>query len=185
TIRQLGESGYVRFLAGRAGIKTQSLEPSPPEQVRMLLEQFPADQVMLFFILREAARLRDREGLASAALDGAVAKLLERMQPMAAAIGVEPIADIAALEAAAGRYWPGRDWRGLPAGWFSPLGDDEKQGSVFTAAINRTDSMNRNRHMVRLLAAAVKAGERPFAVVGRNHVPMQVPALRCLLGEDG
>ncbi len=33
TIKKFGESGYVRYLAKAAGIKTQSLEPSPQDEV--------------------------------------------------------------------------------------------------------------------------------------------------------
>jgi len=179
TIRETGESGYLRLLAKQAGIPARSLEPSPPEQMKALLGQFPADQVFLFFVLREAARLRDREGKSGEALDAAVAPMLAR----AAALGAPlPFADVPGLAAATGRYWPGRDWRTLPAAWFSPLAKDSETGGLFLGAINRADSDNRNRHMVRLFAAAVKAGERPFVVVGRNHVPMQAKALACALG---
>lgn len=182
TIRTRGESGYLRFLAARAGITVRSLEPAPPQQIGALLREFPLDQVLLFFTLRETARMRDREQLSGAALDASVSTLLGRMAPLAAAGGLTlPFADIAGLEAAAKRYWPAQDWRALPAGWFSPLADDSETGGVFLGAINRADSTNRNRHMVRLLSEAVAAGERPFAVVGRNHVPMQAPALVCAL----
>lgn len=183
TIRAAGESGYVRFLGKQAGLRTLSLEPSPPAQVKALLSQFPADQVLLFFVLREAARLRDREGLSGAALDSAVARLLDKLKPMGPAIGISlPFSDVAELGVSAARYWPGRDWRTIASDWFSPLADDKETGGRFLAAINRADSNNRNRHMLALIAAASKAGEKPFVVVGRNHVPMLTPALRCATG---
>jgi hypothetical protein len=182
TITRFGESGYVRFLAREVGLRTRSLEMSPPVQAKLLLAGFPADQVMLFFVLREAARLRDREGRSGAALDEAVTVLLQRMQPMAAGLGIEsPLADLAALDAAAAHYWPGRDWRTLPSAWFSPLADDRVTGGRFLGAINRADSNNRNRHMFELIVAAVRDGERVFVAVGRNHVPMLAPALECAL----
>ena len=182
TIARFGESGYVRFLAKERGLAVRSLEPSPPDQAKALLARFPADQVMLFFVLREAARLRDREGRTGAALDEAVATLLQRIQPMAAGLGIgSAFADVAALEAAAARYWPDRDWRSLPAAWFSPSADDRATGGLFLGAVNRADSEGRDRHMAELVLAAVKAGERPFVAVGRNHVPMLAPALECAL----
>jgi hypothetical protein len=182
TIRETGESGYARFLAKQAGIPARSLEPFPPEQMKSLLAQFPADQVFLFFVLREAARLRDREGKSDQALDAAVAQMLTKVAPLAGAAGVPlPFSDVPGLGAAAARYWPKRDWRTFPGGWFSPLANDKETGGVFLGAVNRADSNNRNRHMVRLFSEAVKAGERPFVVVGRNHVPMQARALACAL----
>ena len=49
------------------------------------------------------------------------------------------------------------------------------------AAINAASSEARNAHMYRVLSRAALSGERVFAVVGRNHVPMQAEALRCAL----
>lgn len=186
TIRTRGESGYVRFLAGQAGAEARSLEPSPGEQLGMLLAEHPVDRVLLFFVLRETARLRDREELSGEALDAAVATLLGRSAAMAAQGGLTlPFAHLAGLETAAARYWPGRDWRALPAAWFSPGADDAATGGVFLGAVNRSDSINRDRYMARQLAAAALAGRRVFAAVGRNHVPMQAPALDCALGRAG
>jgi hypothetical protein len=160
TIRNLGESGYLRFLAARAGIPARSLEPSAGQQLGMLLAAHPLEQVNLFFILREAARLRDREGLTGAALDRAVSQLIARSAQLAAGARLTlPVTDLATLDAAVRRYWPGRDWRALPATWMSPGADDA----------------------VRQLVEAVRAGNRVFVVVGRNHVPMQAPALDCAL----
>jgi hypothetical protein len=182
TIRTRGESGYLRFLAKEAGLKAQSLEPSPAEQIKLLSAAFPIDQVMLFFVLREATRLRDRENLRGEALDAALAGLLQKLQPLTAGSSIDlPFSDLAGLQAAFARYWPRRDYKDAEARWFSSTARDSETGGVFTGAINRADSINRDAHMVRLITAAARAGERPFVVVGRNHVPMQAPALDCLL----
>ena len=183
TIRNMGESGQLRFLARAAGVPVRSLEPSPGQQLGMRLAQYPIDQVLLFFTLREAARLRDRESLSGAALDGAVGTLLQRVSQMGSGAGLTlPFTDVPGLDRAAARYWPNRDWRTFPASWFSPGANDSETGGQFLGAINRSDSANRDRHMVREIATAARRGERVFAVVGRNHVPMQAPALDCALG---
>jgi hypothetical protein len=182
TIRETGESGYLRFLALRAGIPVRTLEPAPAEQVRMLVRQFPADQVFLFFVLREAARMRDREQKKGAALDEAVTTLLGRVQTRLAGPDLAmPFTDLAGLQLAFRKYWPGRDWRTAEGRWFDPKGDDAVTGGVFNAAINRADSTNRNRNLVKLIVDAVMAGERPFVVIGGSHVPMVAPALECEL----
>lgn len=182
TIRTRGESGYARFLAGQGHAEARSLEPSPGEQMGMLLAAHPLDQVNLFFVLREAARLRDREDRSGDSLDQAVLTLIQRSVAMAGQAGVTlPVTDLASLAAAARRYWPDRDWRTLPAAWFSPGADGAQSGGAFLGAINRTDSMNRDRYMVRQLVATAGSGKRVFVVVGRNHVPMQAPALDCAL----
>lgn len=183
TIITRGESGYARWLAAQGGARVAPLEPSPIDQFRALGERFPAEQVELFFVLREAVRLRDREHLAPEALEGAVATLLSRLAGLTAEAGVEvPFSDLEGLRAAYARYWSdGSDWRAAPSAWFDPLADDAETGGRFMATINAASSEARNVHMYRLLARATRSGERVFAVVGRNHVPMQAEALRCAL----
>ncbi len=183
TITTRGESGYVRWLAGKGGARIAPLEPSPVDLFAGLTDRFPADQVELFFVLREAVRLREREGLPPEALSDAVATMLSRLAGMTAAAHVDaPFADLDGLEAAYGRYWnDGSDWRAAPAAWFDPLADDATTGGRFMAAINAATSEARNAHMYRVLSRAVRSGDRVFAVVGRNHVPMQAEALRCAL----
>lgn len=183
TIASRGESGYVRFLASQSGIRIAPLEPSPINQLKGLAERFPADQVYLFFTLREAARLRDRESLTGEALHQAMTTLLSRAGAMAVAGGfTPPFSDLAGLQAAYAKYWPaGPDWRAAPSNWFSPSADDAATGGIFMGRINAASSEVRNLHMYRVLARAALSGEKVFAVVGRNHVPMQAPALACAL----
>jgi len=183
TIRNMGESGQLRFLARAAGVPVRSLEPSPGQQIGMLLAEHPIDRVLLFFTLREAARLRDREGATGAGLDASVGALLQRVAELGGGAGLRlPFTDVPGLERAAARYWPGRDWRTIPANWFSPGADDAETGGAFLGAINRADSTNRNRYMVQEIATAARRGERVFVIVGRSHVPIQAPALDCALG---
>lgn len=181
-ISTMGESGYVRLLARRAGVPARSIERTPAEQMKTLANQFRLDQVLLFFALRESVRLHEREGHSGAALESAMAALLQRVRPLGESMKVAlPFSDTAGLQAAFARYWPGRNWWQAEARWFSPKADDARTGGVFTGAINRADSRNRDRHFVQLLTQAVAAGEKPFLVLGRNHVPMMVPALACAL----
>ncbi|GAA0870203.1 hypothetical protein GCM10009116_20390 [Brevundimonas basaltis] len=186
TIETRGESGYARWLAAQSGARAVSLEPSPLDQFNVLGGRFPVDQIELFFVLREAARLRDREHLTPEALESAVATLLSRFAGMTEGTGMAlPFSDLDGLRAAYSRHWSdGSDWRAAPSTWFDPGADDARTGGRFMAAINAASSEARDVHMYRLLARAARSGERVFAVVGRNHVPMQAEALRCALAVD-
>jgi len=179
-IRTQGESGYVRFLASKAGLTAQSLEPSPRELMASMIGSFDPDSIMLFFVAREATRLRDREKLSGSALDSAVATLLTKARPIAASAGLKTgITDLASLSGAVQEHWPGLDWQQMPSAWFAPgKGSPEAK---FLPAINTAVSEARNVHMVRLFSAAAVNGGRVFVVVGRNHVPMIAPALACAL----
>lgn len=178
TIRAVGESGYARFAAASVGARLSRLEPSPDVEFAAVADALGAERAALFFVLREAARLRDRRALAGDDLRSAVAALLTRI----AGAGLPlPFTTLDALDIAYRSNVPQgpANWEDVPGAWFDPLSTDPAAG--FFPAANRASSTARNRHMVEVLAAAVEAGERALAVVGRNHLPMQAGALRCRL----
>lgn len=180
TIKQTGESGFVRFLATRDGIQIGRLEPSPQDEANYILQKFSPEQVKLFYVLREAQRLRERRKLPEAELRAEIAQLLKRASQIQGIRSV--INNLDELDAAYRRYWKSPEqWWQAPSAWFDPLNSSANTGGVFTNEINRMSSEYRNRHMYEVLAKAALEGKRVFAVVGGNHVPMQEPALRCAL----
>ncbi len=183
TIKRFGESGYVRYLAKAAGIKTQSLEPSPQEEVNYIISlgKFTPEQIKLFYILREASRLRERKGMNEEQIKAAMTQLLQKANSMIPAFA-SVLPDVESLQPAYNKYWSTpANWWEAPASWFDPLKDGQITGGKFTNAINLHSSEFRNLHMYRLLSDAVLRGEKVFAVVGKNHVPMQAQAIRCAL----
>lgn len=180
TIRQTGESGFVRFLAKRDGVPVVSLEPSPADEAAHVMRKFSPEQVFLFYVLRETARLRERRKLPEAELKAAVAQLLERAAQMKGFEGA--FTNVAGLETAYRKYWTSpANWWEAPQAWFDPGKSSKETGGIFTNDINTMSSEYRDLHMYRSLAGATLEGKRVFAVVGRNHVPMQAPALRCAI----
>src|SRR5688572_21460640 len=128
TIKQFGESGYVRFLANTANVKTQSLEPSPQDEVRYLIEskKFTPEQIKLFFVLRETARLRDRKNLTGNALKTNISQLLQKANAMFPEFK-SVITDTTQLQTAYARYWNSpQSWTQAPAAWFDPKGNSEQ-----------------------------------------------------------
>jgi len=180
TIKLTGESGFVRFLATRDGIEIARLEPPPQDEANFIMQKFSAEQVKLFYVLREAARLRERRKLSEAELRTAIAELLKRaaqIQGIGSAIN-----NLDELDAAYRRHWKTPEhWWQAPMAWFDPLNSSAQTGGIFTNEINQMSSEYRNRHMYEVLAKAVLEGKTVFAVVGGNHVPLQEPALRCAL----
>lgn len=185
SVQAFGEPGLVRFLAAQAGVEARSLEPDPADEAKAMLARFPADQVFLFYALRQATQLRERQGMTEEALDAAVGKLLARMGAMGDALGFSPpFSTLEGLEAAYARYWPGGGtWRDAPMTWFNPRLTSSQTGGVFTNEINAASSRFRDLHMAATVSAAARSGERVFAVVGRDHVAAQRAALDCALGE--
>ena len=178
TIKQAGESGFVRFLATRDGIPFVTLEPSPQEEANFVMQKFSREQVMLFYVLREAQRLRERRKMSGQEIRVAITQLLERVAK--AKVFENPFANLNELEAAYKRYWKSPEhWWQAPSAWFDPLNSSSKTGGIFTNEINQMSSGYRNLHMYRILSKAVLDEKKVFAVVGGDHIPMQADALRC------
>jgi hypothetical protein len=179
-IRQTGESGFVRWLAARDGVALGRLEPDPKDEITQLLKHFSAEQVGLFFTLREAARLRERRNMGEAEITRAIDQMLQR----AAALGLDaiPLRSSADVAQAYGKYWrePVQWWQ-APSRWFDPAAKSADTGGVFTNEVNAQSSAFRNITMVQRLSAAVRDGKKVFAVVGRDHVSHQADALRCTI----
>ena len=180
TIQKTGESGFVRFLAKRDAVPFVTLEPSPTEEFKFIQQKYSFEQTMLFFVLRETARLRDRQNLPEDKLKQAVSQLLGRARKIE---GLENTpADLSEIEAAYKRYWKTpANWWEAPQTWFDPLKNSKDTGGIFTNEINKRSSEFRNLYMYQSLAKKVLEGKKIFTVVGRNHVPMQAHALKCAL----
>ena len=180
TIKQAGESGFLRFLAARDGVPAVSLEPSPHDEVKFVSTKFSPEQVALFFLLREASRLRERRKMSGPEVRDAITQLLARVAQ--ANLFENPITNLDELDAAYKRYWKNPpEWWQAPSAWFDPLKSSAETGGVFTNEINQMSSGYRDLHMYNVLSAAALGGKKVLAVVGRNHISMQAEALRCAL----
>jgi hypothetical protein len=179
-IKNGGEPGLIRFLAARDKVAVASLEPSRQDEVNDLLTRFSPEQVKLFYVLRIIAEDRVRRKLSEAELRAEVGGLLKYFSKLKGLEGVIRTPD--ELEAAYRRYWTTpQDWWEARSDWFNPLKPSSETGGVFTNEINQASSSYRDVNMVRVLAKAALEGKRVFAVVGRDHIPMQAAALRCAL----
>ena len=100
-ISKFGKSDFVRYMAKTDGVKKNSLEPNPQEEVDYLLSQkeFTPEQIKLFFILREASRLRARKNITEEQIKATIAQLLQRANSVIPAFAtVSP--DVASLQPA-------------------------------------------------------------------------------------
>jgi len=182
TISRLGESGYVRYLAKLHNVPVESLD-NPAAEYSYLKERIDLEKLKLFYLLREAQRLRLRTGASKEQIVKATEAMLAKsaqMLPGSDAV----IKTVPELEAAYRKYWPdGSQWWEAPAAWFDPKAESASTGGQFTNEVNRASSEFRNLYMYRKLAEKAQAGQRVFAVVGRDHVPAQAPALDCALAK--
>jgi hypothetical protein len=180
-IQRSGEPGLLRFLASRSGVLARSLEPSRESEVESLLRQFSGEQLMMFYALRIVNELRTRRHLSGLAVDTAFASALAQTHRTPKLAGT--LSDTVALREAFARLFPTMDPLAVPDRWFDPERTSAETGSLFFNDVNRASSMFRDEYMYDQLAAALQvSGARVFAEVGRDHIPAQAAALRCVLG---
>ncbi|RTQ46766.1 hypothetical protein EJV47_20545 [Hymenobacter gummosus] len=119
TISQYGESGYVRWLARQRGLPVEPLD-NPVAEYQYLKAKIDLEQLKLFYLLREAQRLRTRTGATQAQIVQATEKLLARSAQVLPGSD-QVIRTVAELETAYRKYWSdGSNWWEAPAAWFDP-----------------------------------------------------------------
>lgn len=180
TIKLFGESGFIRYLAQMDSIPVESLEPNPVNEFKYVLKKFTPEQAILFYIMREASRLRERKNASASEIKEKISQLLTRM-PRLEGITIKNTDD---LQKIYNKYWtePAM-WYDAPHQWFDPLKNSHETGGIFTNELNAESSHFRNVYMYQTLSKKVKEGKKVFAVVGRNHIPMQKEAIKCALQE--
>jgi hypothetical protein len=172
TVSRFGEAGFVRYLAQADRTPVRSLEPLPGEEHALLLEDFSAEQIKLFYVLRGVAQFRKSRNDES--VEDFVAKVLAGLSSAPGLAGAP--ASLPEFEQSYARLFSEpSDWRNVPAAWFDPA---VSKPATYTNRVSRRLSEFRDRHMVNLLVGEVRKGERVFAVVGGSHVIMQERALR-------
>lgn len=179
-IQEAGDSGFVRFVAAQNNVPALPLEPSRQAEIDVLLQRFPPEQIKLFYALRQAVELREVWHYSSKdKLRQGIIQALNRLSMFDGLTTV--VTDIAEFEALYQQYWPHNDWWNAPQEWFNPVFTTAETGGRFTNDIHRTASTFRNQHMVQVLSEAVHQGHQVMAVAGKGHLPLQAPALKCLI----
>lgn len=169
-----GESGLIRMLAARDHVEVHSLEPDYEAQVIRLRATYTAEQIKLFYILRQLEQSYHKTGDLSPA--ATLARVLHWLTAVPGLGGAprDPQQFIAACQ----RLLPATaDCMRPPAIWIDPA-----DTGAYTNTLAAQLSQQRDQHMVTLLRAALRPGARVFAVVGSSHVYMQEQALRRALG---
>jgi hypothetical protein len=179
-VAKYGEPGLVRVLAARDGIPCRTFEPRQADEVSFLLKHYSAEEIKLFYVLRDVAQ--NLRSLSADAMNRRVEGSLSYMRRSVAGLQGPP-ASIEEIEQAFRRL-------SLPrvAGWRLISVDDLDPAAPKP---NRLQSLNadlalfRDAHILDVLEAEVQRGERVFTVVGASHVVMQESVLQSRLAKHG
>jgi hypothetical protein len=173
-ISTYGGPGLVRFLAARDKIPVRSLDPTRSEETAVLRRKHSAEQIKLFFALRQMVEYHRIIGGADSYEDH-LQKTLNILNSVPG-LDVQP-KSISEVESTFQRVFPGQgSYRDSKPSWFDPTLSE----TVFNT-MARTSSDFRNGYMVELICRTVNERKRLFAVVGASHVVMQEEAIREIL----
>lgn len=169
-IRKHGEQGLVRFLAAQELVPIQCLDPPNLLQAKHLRNFFPAGEIKIYLILRQA---RINQMLGKDPNDTSYAEnllvFLQRYRTFQF-----PPQRLYDFEKMIAELFPDlEDWRLITDEYFY-----RQDKGKFMPEIHRNLMSYRDQHMLRRLIKKVQEGERIFAIVGRSHVVIQEPVLR-------
>ncbi len=177
TIQKFGESGYVRYLAKQLEIPTKCLEPPISDLYNYLVSKYPQEKVDMYMFSKEAMRLRTRKALNEEQIKTEISMMLTMVPKMlgreTSIRSIDQLATVFTLNF--GKQTP---WWEAPTSWFDPQEGDER----ITNQLAVLSTEYRNVYMVKVLSESIKNGEKVFAVVGRNHVPLQIEAIKYSIG---
>jgi len=168
-VQKYAEPGVLRYLAGRDEVPVATFEPLFDEEISYVLKTYPAQQVKVFYALRQVAEARIAAG--STSLDDRISDWLSNYLP---AHGLKDAPNsLAEFTAACKSLFPEMaDWHKVSEDWFDPT-----QSIHYTNELANDSGMFRDQHIFKVLVDRARRGDRVFAVIGASHVVVQEPAL--------
>lgn len=168
-IRHGGENGLLCWLARQRRISCRSLDLPEAEEARRLMRRHPADEVLLFFVVRVLAYFNPRP-VSQRPPGDLVAFAVARYAPLVglpAATGPELLEET--CRRALGRRW---DPAAVTTAWHDPRNSD-----LLTQRMSRESNALREPYMLESMLGALRGGSRVLAVVGEGHLCDLAPTL--------
>jgi hypothetical protein len=171
TIESKGAAGYARLLAQQHQVPTERLD-DPTAEYAYLLTKVDAQQLKLYYLLREARRFQQRTGAGRALTVKAMRQLIA--QSASFVPGTEhTIRSVEELAAAYRTFCPdGGQWWQAPSAYFCPQAAVGLYPSgSFAHTLGSAISAYREQQVYSKLAARAAAGERILVVMSCDQLP--------------
>jgi hypothetical protein len=169
-ISKHGEQGLLRYLAARDKVSIRCIEPTREKEALYLFNQFPPEQVKVYYVLRQAVvnRMLQKDSRDLEYVNHILRNLSKLKYYRCYPTNLEEFKSLVA------QMFPElKNWQNIPASYFKNY-DPEN----FLSLIHRAVNDYRDQNMLATLIRELKSGKRVFAVVGRSHVVRQEPVLR-------
>ncbi len=170
TIATKGVPGYTRLLAQQHNVPTERLD-NPDAEYAYLRTKLDAEQLKLYYLLREARRFRLRTGADKALTKKAMKQLLANSATFLPGLD-NTIRSVDELAAAFQKHCPGAgQWWDAPATYFCPQAASLYPVGSFSRTLNDAINEYRQRYVYAPLAARAAAGERILVVTSCDQLP--------------
>lgn len=167
-IRHGGENGLLCWLARQHKIACRSLDLPEAEEARRLMSRHPAEEVLLFFVVRVLAYFNPRPPSQRPPGDLA-AFAVARYAPLVGLPATSPEQLEPICRRALGRRW---DPAAITTAWHDP-----RKVDLLTQRMSRESNALREPYMLESMLGALQGGSRVLAVVGEGHLCNLAPSL--------
>jgi hypothetical protein len=170
TIATKGVPGYTRLLAQRYNVPTERLD-NPEAEYAYLQTKVDAEQLKLYYLLREARRFRQSTGASKELTVKAMKQLIANSASFLPGLN-NTIKSVDELAAAFQKHCPGAgQWYDAPATYFCPQAAGLYPIGSFSRTLNDAINEYRQRYVYAPLAARAAAGERILVVTSCDQLP--------------
>ena len=171
-ISRYGEMGWARLLAARAGVESTSFEPRMGNEIAAVLEEFPAEDVKLYYTLRWVPQFNSNDP------DGRDDYIERELRRLGRYSGLDvPPRTLAELSTLTRRRLGIRDWRSLGYEWTDPVTRNEPTAMSFLNKVAAASARVRDASLQQQALAAVARGERVLVIAGKAHWVESTPRL--------
>ncbi len=158
-IKELGEGGLVTYLANKNKVDLYSWEPPREKEIELLLQDFPADQLAMFYTFRPYFS-NMRYGKPSDP-EKALQDYLNSRTDYKHLKGI--FTSWEQLDQKWQQDFPGIEWRDYPSGRGFPDG--------YLHDIWNRSNLARDEYMIQIILELVKNEKKVFVTMGASHAP--------------
>ena len=168
-VKELGEGGLVRYLANRHGVKAYSWEPKRTQEIELLLKDFSAEQLAMFYSFRPYF-----SNMRYGRPENPEKKLQEYLKSRTDYPHLRNIFNSwEELDEKWQTDFPGIDWRDYSSGSGYPAG--------YLHAIWNRSNLARDEHMIQMILELTAQGKDVFVTMGSSHAPRIEATLRAAM----
>ncbi len=171
-ITRYGEMGWTRMLAARAGVEAISFEPSMGDEIATVLQEFPAEDVKLYYTLRWVPQFNVTD---PDDLDTLIERELRRLGRYQG-LNVAP-RTLDELTKVTQRRLRNNDWRSLGYEWTDPVTRRQPRAMSFLNQVAGASARVRDSSLQQQARAAVARGKRVLIIAGKAHWIESAPRL--------